>query len=71
MFILTFNKENFKIDATKITKFLQPSQNTDITCVSDPIKCIPNIKDTLFQLKKRKIKKKKKMVTLILYKATS
>lgn len=56
--ILTFSKENFKIDPTKITKFLQPLQNTDITCVSNPIKCIPNIEDTLFQLKKRKIKKK-------------
>lgn len=58
VFILTFSKENFKIDPTKITEFLQPLQNTDITCVSDPIKCIPNIKDALFQLKKRKTKKK-------------
>lgn len=63
LFILTFSKENFKIDPTEITKFLQLLQNTNITCISDPIKCIPDIKDTLVQLKRGKKKKKKKQLT--------
>lgn len=74
LFILTFSKENFKIDPTEITKFLQLLQNTNITCISDPLKCIPNIKDTLVQLKnrgKKRKQKKTKQLALSQYKEKS